>query len=176
MEKLLAKLSLGQLCGSKVNRKCFRRHAFVQVLPQGQMLPLEATAGGLQLAGRPCCCPCFPTVPDRPHAIGRTPVHPLTELLPVLRSSRPAGGGAVRSRQKHRSKSGPERVHSWFTAGLRAVPVCDGSAGGGKTAASGERGPGTAVVGHETGRRHLGTVPRHGDPCLASCLAINDRW
>ena len=72
--------------------------------------------------------------------------------------------------------TGARAVHGRFTAGLRAVPVCDGSAGGGKTAASGERRLGTAVLGHETGRRHLGTVPRHGDPCLASCLAINDRW
>ena len=72
--------------------------------------------------------------------------------------------------------TGAAAVHGRFTAGLRVLRVCDGSAGGGKTAASGERGPGTAVVGHETGRRHLGTVPRDGDPCLASCLAINDRW
>ena len=56
------------------------------------------------------------------------------------------------------------------------VLTCDGSAGGGKTAASGERERGTAVVGHETGGRHLGTVPRDGDQCLASCLATNDRW
>ena len=72
--------------------------------------------------------------------------------------------------------SGAAAVDGRFTAGLRAVRVCDGSAGGGKTATSGESGPGTAVVEHETGRRHLGTVPRGGDPCLASCLAVNDRW
>jgi hypothetical protein len=72
--------------------------------------------------------------------------------------------------------SGAAAVDGRFTAGSRAVRVCDGSAGGGKTVASGERGRGTTVPRHETGRRHLGTVPRHGDPCLASCLAINDRW
>ena len=79
---------------------------------------------------------------------------------------RPGGGGST----------GARAVCRRFTGGLRAVRVCDGSVGGGKTAASGEREPGTAVVGHETGRRHLGTVPRDGDPCLASCLATNDRW
>ena len=79
--------------------------------------------------------------------------------------------------QSGRSGStGAAAVHGRFTGGSRAVRVCDGSAGGGKTAASGERGPGTAVVAHETGSRHLGTVPRDGDPCLASCLATNDRW
>ena len=72
--------------------------------------------------------------------------------------------------------TGARAVHGRFTGGSRAVRVCDGSAGGGKAGQSGERGRGTAVPRHETGRRHLGTVPRHGDPCLASCLAINDRW
>ena len=72
--------------------------------------------------------------------------------------------------------TGAAAVHGRFTAGLRVLRVCDGSAGRGKTGQGGERGRGTTVPRHETGRRHLGTVPRHGDPCLASCIAINDRW
>ena len=73
-------------------------------------------------------------------------------------------------------RSGAETVHGRFKGGLRAVRVCDGSAGGGKAGQSGERGRGTTVPRHEAGRRHLGTVPRGGDPCLASCLGTNDRW
>ena len=87
----------------------------------------------------------------------------LAEQQEVVRSG---GGGST----------GPGAVHGRFTAGLRVLRVCDGSASGGKTGQSGERGRGTTVPRHETGRRHLGTVPRDGDPCLASCLAINDRW
>ena len=87
----------------------------------------------------------------------------LAEQQEVVRSG---GGGST----------GPGAVHGRFTAGLRVLRVCDGSAGGGKAGQGGERGRGTTVPRHETGRRHLGTVPRGGDPCLASCLAINDRW
>ena len=87
----------------------------------------------------------------------------VTEQQEVARSG---GGGST----------GAGAVCGRFTAGLRVLRVCDGSAGRDKTGQGGERGRGTTVPRHETGRRHLGTVPRHGDPCLASCLAINDRW
>ena len=72
--------------------------------------------------------------------------------------------------------TGAAAVHGRFPADLRRPRACDGSAGRCKAGQGGERGRGTTVSRHETGRRHLGTVPRHGDPCLASCLAINDRW
>ena len=76
----------------------------------------------------------------------------LAEQQEVVRSG---GGGST----------GAGAVHGRFTAGLRVLRVCDGSASGGKAGQSGERGRGTTVPRHETGRRHLGAVPSDDGPC-----------
>ena len=144
------------------------RPTFVQVLKPERLIPLEATAGGPAIRKATGLLPLLSGRPEPPAFVDphlRSSAHRLTPAAGVKRSRR---RGAARWRRKHGGKSG--------APALRAVRVCDGSAGGGKTAASGEREHGTAVVGHEKGRRHLGTVPRDGDPCLASCLATSDRW
>ena len=121
--------------------------------------------------GRPAAAVFRPSGTARTHLLP----HPFTNSPPNSRCwGRAEQEEVVRCREG--GSSGASAVGRRFTGGLRAVPACDGSAGGGKTARSGERRPRTAVPRHETGRRHLGTVPRDDGPCLASCLVTNDRW
>ena len=67
-------------------------------------------------------------------------------------------GGAVRSRREQRG-GGRWRGGSKRSRFVTGAPL------GGKTPQSDERGPGTTVPRHETGRRHLGAVPSGDDPC-----------
>ena len=111
------------------------RSTFVQVLPPERILPLEATAGGLQLASRPLGRPCLPAGPIRLHSFAPTPVHPLTPPLPLPGSSRPARGGAVRSRREHRSSglcTGGSKRSRFVTGAPPAVKRHEAAKGGPK--------------------------------------------
>ena len=123
-------------------------------IPSGDNFsPPQATAGGCKPQGGrlPAACsrPC-------PPVDGARLPHPFTHSLPnPCCQSRAGPQRAVRS--------GPDGSAGVYGR-LTAVEVCDGSFNGGKTAASEESPPGTAVVGRETGRRHLGTVPSGDGP------------
>ena len=99
----------------------------------------------------------LPLAPVRVHPLTVHPLpHPFTHSLPnTCCQSRAGPQRAVRP--------GPDGSAGEYGR-LTAVEVCDGSFDGGKTAASEESPPGTAVVGRETGRRHLGTVPSGDGP------------
>ena len=99
----------------------------------------------------------LPLAPVRVDPFTLLPVpHPFTHSLPNPRCQSRAG-------PQRAVRSGPDGSAGVYGR-LTAVEVCDGSFNGGKTAASEESPPGTAVVGRETGRRHLGTVPSGDGP------------
>ena len=79
------------------------------------------------------------------------------------------GSGAVRSRRE-------QRGGGRWRGGSKRSRFVTGAPPGGKTTQTDERGPGTTVPRHETGRPHLGAVPSGDGPCLAGCLETNGRW
>ena len=134
-----------------------------------RFFPSRRRPAGLQLARRPLGRPCFLPVLSHLHSSDPTPVHPVPPPLPEPGVEPTSRGGWGRSRREHRVQGGSR-------GGSGGVPVCDGSAAGGKTARSGGKRPGTTVPRHETGRRGLGAVPINERPVLSWCLSINGRW
>ena len=147
------------------------RPTFVKVLPPERFLPFEAAAGRLAIRKATSLPPLFSGRHESLPLVSshtRSPTYRPTPAAGVERGRRRwCGPVKAEAAGQRRFAGGSRAVHGRFTGGLRAVRVCGGSAGCGKAAQRGERGRGTTVPRHETGRRGLGAVPSGGGPCLA---------